>query len=71
MLVAAALPPYKRHPVVAGGTLLLQSVALGLLSSLFLRDSEFYKISSLSQLGFSLDASFERSSGRPQKMAVD
>ena len=53
LLVAAAmgLPPYRRHQLVAGGSILMQAAALSLLSTLFLRQSEYYRISSLAHLG--------------------
>ena len=74
VMMAVALPPYRRHQLVAGGTIFFQSLALVMLSSLFVRDSEYYKISSLSQLGFSLDYGFSTPVGVPSrsnKMAVD
>mmetsp|Transcript_13834 Transcript_13834/g.44497 ORF Transcript_13834/g.44497 Transcript_13834/m.44497 type:complete len:473 (-) Transcript_13834:106-1524(-) len=55
VLLAALLPPYRRHQLVAGGAIVLQAAALALLSRLFVTSSEFYKISSLSHLGFSLE----------------
>ena len=69
VLLAFALPPYRRHQVVAGGSIVLQAVALALLSTLFLQRSEYYRISSLAHLGSVFDAGF--SAGRSNKIAVD
>ena len=59
----------RRHQVVAGGSIVLQAVALALLSTLFLQRSEYYRISSLAHLGSVFDAGF--SAGRSNKIAVD
>ena len=69
VLLAFALPPYRRHQVVAGGPIVLQAVALALLSTLFPQRSEYYRISSLAHLGSVFDAGF--SAGRSNKIAVD
>ena len=51
VLLALALPPYRRHQLVAGGSILVQGLALGLLSTLFSEGSEYYSISSLAHVG--------------------
>ena len=51
VLLALSLAPYHRHQLVAGGSICMQAVALGLLSTLFLEGSEYYRISSLNHLG--------------------
>ena len=66
---AVLLPPYRRHQLVAGGAIVLQSAALMLLSTLFLQRSEYYKISSLAHLGSVFEGGF--GAGRSQKLAVD
>jgi len=72
VLLAAVLPPYRRHQLVAGGSILLQTAALALLSRLFLSSSEFYKISSLAHLGFSLESAGMASASRVRgKLCVD
>ena len=68
VLLAMAAPPYRRHQLVAGGSVMLQAVALALLSTLFLRQSEFYRISSLAHLGSVFDLQYARAS---TKLAVD
>lgn len=54
VLIALALPPYRRHQLVAGGSIFVQAVALALLSTLFLEGSHYYKMSSLAHLGHEL-----------------
>lgn len=72
VLIASVLPPYRRHQLVAGGSILLQAVALALLSRLFLSSSEFYSISSLAHLGFSLESAGMASASRVRgKLCVD
>jgi len=66
VLFAMVLPPYRRHQLVAGGAIVLQTVALALLSTLFLQRSEYYRISSLAHMG----SVFESSYGTG-KLAVD
>lgn len=68
VVCAVVLPPYRRHQIVAGGAILLQSAALALLSTLFMQRSEYYKISSLAHLGSVFEAGF---GGRAAKLAVD
>jgi len=67
VLIAMALPPYRRHQVVAGGSIVLQTLALALLSTLFLKRSHYYRISSLAHLGSVFDAGFSKAG----KLAVD
>eukprot|EP00241_Pyramimonas_parkeae_P001725 CAMPEP_0114252500 /NCGR_PEP_ID=MMETSP0058-20121206/15870_1 /TAXON_ID=36894 /ORGANISM="Pyramimonas parkeae, CCMP726" /LENGTH=495 /DNA_ID=CAMNT_0001366439 /DNA_START=41 /DNA_END=1528 /DNA_ORIENTATION=+ len=49
--VSPFLEPYNRHPVVTGGTIVLQSVALGCISLLFLKNSSYLKMSTLAHMG--------------------
>eukprot|EP00238_Polyblepharides_amylifera_P009073 CAMPEP_0196586844 /NCGR_PEP_ID=MMETSP1081-20130531/55777_1 /TAXON_ID=36882 /ORGANISM="Pyramimonas amylifera, Strain CCMP720" /LENGTH=375 /DNA_ID=CAMNT_0041908855 /DNA_START=111 /DNA_END=1238 /DNA_ORIENTATION=- len=54
VLVVCASPffePYNRHPVVTGGSIILQSVALGSISTLFLQNSSYLKLSTLANMG--------------------
>ena len=51
VFVALALPPYRRHQLVAGGTVAGQAVALFLVSALFSEGSDYYKMSSLAHVG--------------------
>ena len=51
VVLALLLPPYNRHQLVAGGSIFMQALALGLLSTLFTEGSEFYRISSLAHVG--------------------
>ena len=67
--VAMVLPPYRRHQVVAGGAIVLQSAALAMLSTLFMTSSEYYKISSLAHLGSVFESGF--GGGRTNKIAID
>lgn len=69
VLCAVVLPPYRRHQLVAGGAIVLQSAALALLSTLFMTSSEYYKISSLAHLGSVFDSGF--GGGRTNKIAID
>ena len=69
VLLASVLPPYRRHQLVSGGSIVLQTAALALISTLFLEKSEYYRISSLAHLGSVFDAGF--SAGRSNKIAVD
>ena len=66
---AVMLPPYRRHQLVAGGAIVLQSAALMLLSTLFMQRSEYYKISSLAHVGSVFESGF--GAGRSKKLAVD
>jgi len=68
VLVAMVLPPYRRHQLVAGGSIVLQACALTLLSTLFLNRSEYHRISSLAHLGSVFDSGFGSKSA---KLAVD
>jgi len=47
----SSLAPYNRHPVVSGGTIVLQSLALGLVSLLFVQNSSYLKMSTLANMG--------------------
>lgn len=50
--LAVALPTYHRHGLITGGALTLQSFAICVFTYLFLNvDSDFYKASSISQMG--------------------
>lgn len=51
VLMALVLPPYRRHQLVAGGSVLVQAAALALLSMLFAEGSHYYKMSSLAHVG--------------------
>ena len=66
---ATVLPPYRRHQLVAGGAIALQSAALMLLSTLFMQRSEYYKISSLAHVGSVFEGGFR--AGRSKKLCVD
>ena len=52
--LALALPPYRRHQLVAGGSIIVQAVALALLSTLFSEGSHYYRMSSLAHVGQAL-----------------
>ena len=72
ILLAMVLPPYRRHQLVAGGSIFVQGIALSLLSTLFLESSEFYKISSLNHVGQALPSLSSFSGmGKKPKIAVD
>mmetsp|Transcript_5992 Transcript_5992/g.10373 ORF Transcript_5992/g.10373 Transcript_5992/m.10373 type:complete len:503 (+) Transcript_5992:280-1788(+) len=51
IFVAPLVEPYNRHPLVTGGSIVLQSVALGLISSLFVATSGYLKMSTLANMG--------------------
>ncbi|KAK3280944.1 hypothetical protein CYMTET_11235 [Cymbomonas tetramitiformis] len=51
VVLTPILEPYNRHPAVTGGSIVLQSVALGLMSTLFLQNSEYIKMSTLANMG--------------------
>ena len=57
VVLALVLPPYRRHQLVAGGSILGQFVALALLSTLFFESSQYYKASSLKHMGQELPQS--------------
>jgi hypothetical protein len=75
VLVATLLPPYRRHQLVAGGSILVQAAALVLLSTLFAEGSHFYRMSSLSHLGsgFAMGTLHApaRGAGIGSKIAID
>lgn len=66
--LAILLPPYKRHALVAGGSILTQTAALTLLSTLFLKRSRYYRISSLAHVGSVFETGLSAAKG---KIAVD
>jgi len=76
VLFAFVLPPYRRHQVVAGGSIFVQAGTLVLLSALFREGSYYYKMSSLRFVGsggaggFSMGSSFAPR-GLGAKVAVD
>ena len=73
VLLALGLPPYRRHQLVAGGSICVQALALALLSTLFSEGSTYYKNSSLAHVGQELPAFNLASRGKPRgpKLAVD
>jgi len=68
VIVALVLPPYRRHQLVAGGSVVVQAIALALLSLLFAEGSQYYKMSSLAHMGQQLPAFGGRAG---PKLAVD
>lgn len=66
--LATLVPTYRRHQLVAGGSIAMQTIALALLSTLFMTQSNYYRISSLAHLGSVFEKGF--GSGR-SKLAVD
>lgn len=56
VLLALGLAPYRRHQLVAGGSIFVQAIALALLSTLFHEGSMYYKNSSLAHVGQELPA---------------
>lgn len=48
ILVAQALPPYKRHKFIVGSNIIVQGIAMFALSWLFTSKSQYYKISTMS-----------------------
>lgn len=75
VLLALLLPPYRRHQLVAGGSVFVQAIALALLSMLFHEGSDYYRNSSLAHVGQELP-SFGLSKGfgggaRGPKVALD
>ena len=65
------LPPYRRHQLVAGGSIFVQAIALALLSTLFTEGSAFYRMSSLAHMGQEMPV-FRSSRGvSGPKIAVD
>ena len=71
VLVALVLPPYHRHQVVAGGSVVVQALTLICLSALFREGSQYYKMSSLAHVGsnFAMGSVWQQR-GRT-KLAVD
>ncbi|KAL1515954.1 hypothetical protein AB1Y20_002568 [Prymnesium parvum] len=65
--LASLAPPYRRHQLVSGGSIFLQTCALALISTLFIEKSEYYRISSLAHMGSAFDKGF----GGKTKIAVD
>ena len=76
VLFALVLPPYRRHQVVAGGSIVVQAATLALLSALFTEGSTYYKMSSLRFVGsaggggFAMGGTFAPR-GLGAKVAVD
>ena len=70
VVVALALPPYRRHQLVAGGTVAGQTAALFLVSALFSEGSEYYKMSSLAHVGSAFNHGATRARGGV-KLAID
>lgn len=70
VVIALLLPPYRRHQIVAGGSIFVQAIALALLSALFTEGSHFYKMSSLAHMGNELPA-FSGPGRRGLKVCVD
>ena len=70
VFLALALPPYRRHQLVAGGSIFVQAIALALLSTLFLEGSHFYKMSSLAHMGQEMPM-YKTAGGRGPKVAMD
>ena len=77
VFIALLLPPYRRHQLVAGGSIFGQFVALALLSTLFSESSQYYKASSLKHMGQELPQSLGGAfgggsrAGLGAKVAVD
>ena len=71
VMLALLLPPYRRHQLVAGGSIFVQAIALALLSTLFTEGSAFYRMSSLAHMGQEMPV-FRSSRGvSGPKIAVD
>ena len=73
VLLAALLPPYRRHQLVAGGSIFVQLVALAFLATLLSESSSYHRMSSLAHMGQELPA-FSGLTARPRlgtKVAVD
>jgi len=51
VIISTTFPPYLRHSIVTGTAVVMQCVALMLLGKLFLSKGQYYRASTLSQVG--------------------
>ena len=71
VMLALLLPPYRRHQLVAGGSIIVQGIALAMLSTLFAEGSSYYRMSSLAHMGQALPAFRTARQYGASKIAVD